>query len=320
MEVIILLIALIIGLLIGYSIKRLKQKELDYAQLKEYEIFLGKAKEEICKAEYEIDSRKNTINMLDSEISKLDNTLGLLRSAINDTTNTYDNLSYTLKKKQDEELKIYYANRLKEIKSSIQKADEELLQNYEQNKLKYDKEIEEIKKELEDFKAARRTIIEEQKRQEEMQDNQKFYMLQITETDIEDIKQLRVLEPRLHNKEILNKLIWSTFYQTAYKDLVGRLLGTKEISGIYKITSISTGKAYIGKSVNVAKRIGEHIKSSLEIGTIAKNQLYTLMKEKGAEDFTFELLEEVNKDKLLERETYWIKFYETNSYGLNMKE
>ena len=43
------------------------------------------------------------------------------------------------------------------------------------------------------------------------------------------------------------------------------------------------------------------------------------MKEKGAENFTFELLEEVNKDKLLERESYWIKFYETDSYGLNMK-
>ena len=74
-----------------------------------------------------------------------------------------------------------------------------------------------------------------------------------------------------------------------------------------------------GKSVDIANRWSEHIKSSLEIGTIAKNQLYTLMKEKGAENFTFELLEEVNKDKLLERESYWIKFYETDSYGLNMK-
>ena len=82
---------------------------------------------------------------------------------------------------------------------------------------------------------------------------------------------------------------------------------------------MENNKTYIGKSVDIANRWSEHIKSSLEIGTIAKNQLYTLMKEKGAENFTFELLEKVDKDKLLERESYWIKFYETDSYGLNMK-
>ena len=134
-----------------------------------------------------------------------------------------------------------------------------------------------------------------------------------------DIEQLRLIEPKLHNKEVLNKLIWSTYYQTPYKDLIGRVFGTQKVSGIYKITCVENNKTYIGKSVDIANRWSEHIKSSLEIGTIAKNQLYTLMKEKGAENFTFELLEEVNKDKLLERESYWIKFYETDSYGLNMK-
>ena len=321
MEMIILfLIALCIGLIIGYCIKRIKQKQLDYAKLQEYEYYIKQRTEKISAIDYEIKNREGIINQLDGEIKQLDNTLGLLRTATNDMQNHYEQLSHQLQIQQDTELKIYYENRMGEIKSNIQKADQELHENYEQNKLKYDKEIEAIKKELENYKAARRAIIEEQKRQEEMQDNQKFYMLQISNTDIEDIKQLRLLEPRLHNKEILNKLIWSTFYQTPYKNLIGRLFGTREISGIYKITSISTNKAYIGKSVNVAKRFSEHIKSSLEISNIAKNQLYTLMKEKGAEDFTFELLEEVNKDKLLERESYWIKFYETNSYGLNMKE
>ena len=31
----------------------------------------------------------------------------------------------------------------------------------------------------------------------------------------------------------------------------------------------------------------------------------------------FEILEEVSRDKLNERETYWIDFYRTKDYGLN---
>lgn len=44
------------------------------------------------------------------------------------------------------------------------------------------------------------------------------------------------------------------------------------------------------------------------------------MEKDGVQNFTFELLEEVPKDKLTEREKYWINFYDSKSYGLNMRE
>ena len=37
----------------------------------------------------------------------------------------------------------------------------------------------------------------------------------------------------------------------------------------------------------------------------------------GPEQFTFEVLEETPKDKLRERESYYIDFYDSKNYGLN---
>ena len=297
--------AAIAGLIIGYLIKKHKNLIIDTSLLNEYDLQIKEKEEKLNNIIENINNSKKEFNNIKKETD----------SAINN----FNRLTETLKEAQERELKICYENGLNEVKKRLLKVDTELNANYQQNRLKYDKEINEIKNELAIFKAARQAIINDQKRQEEMEENKKFYMLQIGEFDKLDIEQLRLIESKLHNKEVLNKLIWSTYYQTPYKDLVGRIFGTNKVSGIYKITCVDNGKIYIGKSVDVANRWAEHIKSSLEIGTIAKNQLYTLMKEKGAENFTFELLEEVNKDNLLSRESYWIKFYETDSYGLNMK-
>lgn len=291
-------LGLLTGVIIGYFIKRKINRKINNKIFEEESTILNSYYEKINNARKEY-------QRLQVETEK--------------ATDSFNKLTAAMKEAQERELKICYDNGLEEIKRKLLKADAELNANYQENRLKYDKEITEIKSELDLFKATRRAIIDDQKRQEEMETNRSFYMLQIGQYDKMDIEQLRLIEPKLHNKEVLNKLIWSTYYQTPYKDLIGRIFGTRKVSGIYKITYVGNNKTYIGKSVDVANRWSEHIKSSLEIGTIAKNQLYTLMKEKGAENFTFELLEEVNKDKLLERESYWIKFYETDSYGLNMK-
>ena len=301
MELLIILIFILAfgaGIIIGYFVKRKINQQIN---------------NNIAKAE--IDILNNYHEKIESAKEEWEN----LKKQTEEATLAFNNLTASMKEAQERELKICYENGLEEIKRKLLKADAELNANYQENRLKYSKEINEIKSELDFFKAARRAIIDDQKRQEEMETNRSFYMLQIGQYDKMDIEQLRLIEPKLHNKEVLNKLIWSTYYQTPYKDLIGRVFGTQKVSGIYKITCVENNKTYIGKSVDIANRWSEHIKSSLEIGTIAKNQLYTLMKEKGAENFTFELLEKVDKDKLLERESYWIKFYETDSYGLNMK-
>jgi len=43
--------------------------------------------------------------------------------------------------------------------------------------------------------------------------------------------------------------------------------------------------------------------------TPTRNKLYTVMYEIGPENFTFELLEKCEKEKLNEREQFWINYY-----------
>lgn len=298
--------AAVAGLIIGYLIKRHKDLVIDTSLLNEYDL--------------QIKEKEEKLNNITEKTNNLKKEFDDVKKATDSAIDSFNKLTESMKEAQERELKICYENGLDEVKQKLQKADELLLLNHNQNKLKYDKEIQEIQKELESFKAARQSIIEEQKRQEEMETNRSFYMLQIGEFDKEDIKQLRIIEPMLHNKEVLNKLIFESYYRKPMTDMFGRLVGSKKPCGIYKITNIKNKKSYIGKSVEIVpKRWTEHIKTSLNIGSISRTKIHDAMKEYGIENFTFEILEECPKDKLSEREKYWIDFYETNTYGYNIK-
>ena len=41
------------------------------------------------------------------------------------------------------------------------------------------------------------------------------------------------------------------------------------------------------------------------------------MQEDGPENFTFEIIEQTPKEKLKERESFYIDFYNSKTYGLN---
>ena len=74
--------------------------------------------------------------------------------------------------------------------------------------------------------------------------------------------------------------------------------------GIYKITNKKTGKSYIGQSSNIERRRREHF----EWNIASEQYIDILIKDLGAENFTFEVLEECSKEQLTEREKYYIKF------------
>lgn len=94
---------------------------------------------------------------------------------------------------------------------------------------------------------------------------------------------------------------------------------TKRISGIYKIENKINGKVYIGQSVDVYRRLKKHI------WEIKSNNgvLYKAFKKYGIENFTYELIEECEIEKLDEREIYYIDKYNSyvgaeNSNGYNL--
>ena len=176
-------------------------------------------------------------------------------------------------------------------------------------------ELEEIKKELEEERNKRATINEEIRRAREVEEQQDFYRIQLDPNDTDDVEILRSIAPRLRHPEAINKVIWTGYYQKPLAELRKRV--AVEGPGVYKITRIKTNEIYIGQAVNVSTRWTDHCKTALGVGTLASSQLHRVMAQDGCENFLFELLEEVPKDKLRERESYYIDFYDSKTYGLN---
>lgn len=167
---------------------------------------------------------------------------------------------------------------------------------------------------------ARETINQAILREKEIQEKEEFYKILITEDDKNDIQILEEIKNKLRNKEALQKLIWEIFIKRPALEMIKRVTVGKKISGIYKVTYLKTGESYIGRSVDIGNRWTEHIKSSLSIGTIAHSSFHNRLEKDGIWNYSWEILEELPKERNNEREKYWINFYETNKYGLNQRD
>ena len=80
----------------------------------------------------------------------------------------------------------------------------------------------------------------------------------------------------------------------------------KKISGIYKITNTITGDFYIGSSKNVKERWAHH-KIPSRWKKCPNNPMYIDMQKYGIEKFEFQVIEEVEEDKLKEMEQEFIE-------------
>ena len=172
------------------------------------------------------------------------------------------------------------------------------------------------KEKLEDLEAKQRAYIEAEKRAEEIRVRRDYYRLVLSDCDVSDIKLLRDLQIRFVRKDVIDKMIWEIYYKPAFDALMGKIVPSDKVCGIYKITCLINKQSYIGQSVDIKERFRQHIKSGLS-HTTTSNKLYQEMYKQGPENFTFEVLEEVSRDKLNERETYWIEFYQTKEIGFN---
>jgi hypothetical protein len=212
---------------------------------------------------------------------------------------------------------ILLENEFKEKKENKLKEFDDIVNFLQTQEASMRSEIEQLKLVLEDYRTKRAAINEEILRQKRIEEQQDFYRIQIDPNEINDIEILRDTARRLQRPEIINKIIWSGYYQKPLAELRKRLLPNGDISGVYKITRLKTNEIYIGQSTSIDKRWQEHVKSALGVGTLASSQLHRVMAADGCENFTFEVLEETPKEKLRERESYYIDFYDSKNYGLN---
>lgn len=92
----------------------------------------------------------------------------------------------------------------------------------------------------------------------------------------------------------------------------------KSISGIYLIKNLVNEKIYVGSSVNLFNRYKEHFRL-LKKGTHHNYYLQQSWNKYGDGSFYFDVLEVVtDKNRLIEREQYWMDLYNVEENGYNM--
>ena len=210
---------------------------------------------------------------------------------------------------------------MKERREAMDKLEEENLDDYLDQQMSLESQFQKdklkLQSEIDNLSALRASLIEAQIREQKLKDEQDFYRIHLSIDAQEDIDKLLRFAKECHSQQPLRKLIWSEYFLKPFGEMAGRILGKDKISGIYKITNIKDGKIYIGQSTDIKTRWSNHIKAALKIDSIAHSRVHDAMGEEGIWNFTFELLEQCPKEKLNEREKYYIEFYQSNTYGYN---
>lgn len=92
------------------------------------------------------------------------------------------------------------------------------------------------------------------------------------------------------------------------------MLGT-----VYKITNSVNGKSYVGITTRShLRRFYEHKWNAARISDRGNVAIYRAIRKYGEDSFSIEVLERCDKEKLNDREEYWIEKLGTLSRGYNM--
>lgn len=224
------------------------------------------------------------------------------------------------KQKIEEEIKQYKQNvdtaaamYVDNMQSAYTAAETE----YKNKILKLKNEKDQVNASLDQVKSLLAAAAAAKLREQEKKQKLNFYKLSLSPQDEEDIKLLQDIKIRFHNPLVISKLIWTTYYQKQTTELCNRILGTEKVCGIYKITDLITDQVYIGQSLDIDRRLKEHIKAGLGIDTTATNILYKAMLRDKVQNFTFQLMETCPKEQLNSKEAYWIDMFSSDKFGLN---
>lgn len=287
-------------------------------QLKQQEITLEKEKQNI---KIQIRNKQIKISNLNQQIINKQNKLLQLKQLQQQEQTILDTKKKTRQNELQQIEQNYEEQRIKhrqDFHQSIRQQQIEMKSQLYQQIGKIQRARNQIQSSLVQLKSVYQAATAARLRQQEEQNKISFYRIQISDKQINDIINLQEWKKELNDPSIVSKIIWSAFIMKPTTDLCNRVLGSGSICGIYKITNKQTGDIYIGQSVNVADRWKQHVKCGLGIDASATNKLYNNMQKYGVWNFTFEILQKCTRDKLNEKERFWIQMYQSNKVGLNV--
>ena len=332
---------IIVGILCGLGLgiiiflpALIRKQKIDTAKLKEYEIreyetktkledlvqeCIDKDKERI-NLESHVDSLKKDVDTQHEALIRLRDEETAARKTLASLADTEQKVKANMEKsieERSEALSKEYKEAEEECRKKYMNTTKEMTDEFQKAFVGKRRELHILEDAITDKQAIYEAILEMEQRKAKEEAERDFYRLNIPDEDLEEIEKIREITPYLRNPEVLNKVLWTTYYQKPYQDLIARQFNSSKPTGIYKITCLPDNKIYIGQSVNVPNRFSEHIKRGLGAEPATRNRLYPAMKKWGVENFIFELLEEVPREKLDERERYWIEFFHSAEVGLN---
>ena len=200
--------------------------------------------------------------------------------------------------KELEQVKIEQENqkKIQSLNLLYEKQQQYLEKIFNEYKKMYSDELEEYETQLKEFRSISDSVNQAILRQKELKDQEDFYSLQVPQNDRDDIKVLQSMDLKLHNRDVIPKLIWDLFVRRPAQEMIKRVTAGRDVSGIYKITYKETGESYIGKTTSISTRWQNHLKTAIGLDAAARSTLHTRMAADGIWNYTFEILEEVSKD------------------------
>ena len=306
-------------------------KEIDTRteeQNKQLIIERDKLNDDITKTKFNLNRKNDELNIICQNISALKVREEELESHIKKTRETIDNDNNIIYQKSfdlmQEKLSQAAEKEADKFQEAQKIAEEEYLKTLEDIAMETAAALaskrEEVKiaeQQLATLRAKTDAAIAAAKREEEKLLEIDKYKILVSELDLLEINRLREIAPYFRNARAIYKIIWESYYRNLTTEMINRVVGAGEHTGIYKLTNLKNQKVYIGQASNISERFKQHIKCGLGIDT-PNNMLYTAMITDGVENFTFEVLEECERGQLNDREKYYIDFYRAQEYGYNM--
>ena len=206
-----------------------------------------------------------------------------------------------------------------EAKNLYLQVTEEAVQEFEEAIESKQKEFSYWNERLIALQQDVQTALEAAQRKLAMETQQDYYRICLSDEDVAEIKRLREVLPYLRDKTPLNKVIYKVYYERPLTDMIGRVVGSGVHTGIYKITNIDNQMCYVGQAANIADRWKQHCKRGVGAEDWTQNKLYPAMYSLGVENFTFEIIEECDRDKLNEREKYWTQYFHAQDFGYSIR-
>ena len=339
------MVALIIVCLviIGFLGYKLYQKQtIDTQLVDEYQNQVAQIKEELrldkealggyqsklldlqIKVNTERQKLTDMYNQLDSAKTSLTDARAEYNNLVNTRMQEIDQLMNEQRQRRQESLDETFNEKKSVLQSELDKTLKECDKQAEEAKKWMVEQIEEAQAKVKEYQLA-----EEQQRerflslrkpllQYEMDKQAKlFYTIQLPEEYRDDIEfLLTAVAAKVQHPDIISKLVWAEYVKPNLDDTFKRI-EIKPEPGIYKLTNLDSGKAYIGKSTDIKKRIADHFKSSIGIKSIADQAVHHEILKTGFWNWSIEVLTYCDKDKLSELEKYYIEFFDTQTFGYN---